>query len=262
MLNLQIHALDVARYLAIFLRLSLVIFLMPPFNNARFPPNAKALFVLVLTTLLFPLLRDVVPPLSFQPGPLVCMVASEVLVALLMSLSMHIILGAFEFAGELISFQAGISMAQVVDPQGGFQISIVSNLIELFALLLFFTLNGHHVILKIIVESFRILPVGQFLPDALTMDRFVLASGQLFVIAIKLAAPVLIVLFLIQVGLGVISKFVPNINILVTSFPITIIFGLLFTGLALPFWGEAMAHYFDQVFAFMQNLLLLQTPRP
>lgn len=69
-------------------------------------------------------------------------------------------------------------MAQVVDPQGGFQISIVSNLIELFALLLFFTLNGHHVILKIIVESFRILPVGQFLPDALTMDRFVLASGQ------------------------------------------------------------------------------------
>lgn len=71
----------------------------------------------------------------------------------------------------------------------------------------------------------------------------------------------LIVLFLIQVGLGVI-KFVLNINILVTSFPITIIFGLLFTGLALAVLSEAMAHYFDQVFAFMQNLLLLQTPRP
>ena len=262
MLNLQIHSLDVARYLAILLRLSLVIFLIPPFNNARFPPSAKALFVMVLTTMLFPLLRDNVLPLSFQPAALICMVASEILLALLMSLSFLIIMGAFEFAGELISYQAGISMAQVVDPQGGFQISVVSNLIELIALLLFFSLNAHHVLLKIIVESFRILPVGQFIPNAATIDRFVLASGELFVIAIKLAAPVLIVLFLIQVGLGVISKFVPNINILVTSFPITIIFGLLFTSIALPFWGEAMAHFFHQVLGFLQNLVLLQAPMP
>lgn len=259
MLNLQIQTVDVARYLAILLRLSLVVFLIPPFNSPRYPAVAKALFVMLLTTMLFPLLRDHVAPLSFHPAALVLTVASEILFALLLSLSLLIITGAFEFAGELISYQAGMSMAQVVDPQGGFQISVVSNLIELFALLLFFALNGHHVILKILVESFQTLPVGQFFPGVATIDRLVLGAGWLFIIALKLAAPVLVVLFLIQVGLGVFSKFVPNINILMTSFPITILFGLFFTGLALPYWGPAILQHFRQVLGFMQSLVQIQS---
>jgi flagellar biosynthesis protein FliR len=260
MLSLQIDSQDVARYLSILLRLSLLFFLIPPFNNLRIPARIKSVLSLALTTVLFPLLSKDMVPLSFQPGELVCMVVSEILLALLMSLSVLIFLAAFEFAGELVSYHAGLSMAQVVDPQGGFQMTIVSNMIELLALLLLFALNGHHVILKIIVESFRTLPVGQFLPNMAGVDRLILASGQLFVIAIKLAAPVVVVLFLIQVGLGVISKFVPNINILVTSFPLTIIFGLLFIGLALPFWGEAMTHFLGQMLGFLQNLMQLQSP--
>ena len=153
-------------------------------------------------------------------------------------------------------------MAQVVDPQGGSQITVISNLIELIALLLLFALNGHHVILKIIVQSFHTLPVGQFIPNAATIDRFVLATGQLFVIAIKLSAPVLMVLFLIQVSLGVISKFVPNINVLVTSFPITIIFGLLFTGLALPYLGEAITDHLRQVLEFCRTWCNSSPRRP
>jgi flagellar biosynthesis protein FliR len=262
MLNLQIHTADVAKFLAIFLRLCLVLFLIPPFNNTRIPHRIKAFFTLVLTTMLFPVLRDDVIPLSFEPGPLVCAVASEILFALLMSLAIFIILGAFEFAGELVSYQSGLSMAQVVDPQGGFQLTVISNLIEIVAILLLFALNAHHVIIKILVQSFHLLPVGQFIPNATTIDRFVLASGQLFVIAIKLAAPVLVALFLIQVALGVISKFVPNINILVTSFPITIIFGLLLTGFAMPYWGEAMGSYLNQVLGFLQNLVQLQAGAP
>ena len=235
-------------------------FLIPPFNNTRVPARIKTLVALVLTTVLFPLLRKEVIPLSFHPAELVCMVVSEILFALLMSLSVLIILAAFEFAGELVGYHAGLSMAQVVDPQGGFEMNIISNMIELVALLLLFALNGHHLILKIIVESFRTIPVGQFVPNIASIDRLILASGQLFIIAIKLAAPVVVVLFLIQVGLGVISKFVPNINILVTSFPLTIIFGLFFTGLALPFWGEAMTHYLSQMLGFLQNLVQLQSP--
>jgi len=260
MLSFHIDFQDVARYLSILLRLSLLFFLIPPFNNARIPARVKAPLALVLTTLLFPTLRHEVVPLPFQPGSLVCMVVSEILLTLLMALCVIIMLGAFEFAGELVSYHAGLSMAQVVDPQGGFQMTIFSNLIELLALLLLFSLNGHHLILKIIVESFRTMPVGQFIPSITSIDRLILASGQLFIIAIKLSAPVVVALFLIQVGLGVISKFVPNINILVTSFPITIILGLLFTGFALPFWGEAMANYLGLMLGFMQSLLTPPAP--
>lgn len=259
MLSFQIDLDAVARYLSILLRLSLVFFLIPPFNNQRIPARVKSLLALALATVLFPVLNREVPPLSFDAAPLVGMVVSEILLALLMSLSVLIMLAAFTFAGDLVSYHAGLSMAQVVDPQGGFQMTIVSNLIELVAVLLFFSLNGHHVILKVIVESFRILPVGQFVPSITSIDRLILASGQLFIIAIKLSAPVVIALFLVQVGMGVTSKFVPNINILVTSFPITIILGLLFTGFTLPYWGESISYYLGQMLGFLQNLLLLQS---
>jgi flagellar biosynthetic protein FliR len=257
-LTLQIHYPDVARYLAILLRLSLIIFLVPPFSGTQIPARIKACFVLVLTTMLFPALHKEVAPLSLQPGSLLCAVAGEAIFGLFISLSFFLILGAFELAGELISYQAGLAMAQMVDPQGGSEITILSNLLELLALLLLFALNGHLFVLKLIIESFRIIPVGQFVLNVTNVDRFILASGQLFLIAIKLAAPVAIVLFLIQIGLGVISKFVPNINILITSFPIVIIVGLFFTGLALQFWGEAMTHFFSQLFEFLRNAMQLQ----
>jgi flagellar biosynthesis protein FliR len=259
-LTVKINHLDIARYLAILLRLSLVVFLVPPFSNPRIPAKIKACIALVFTTMLFPLLEKEIVPLSFQPGPLICMVASEAIFGLIMALAVTLILAAFELAGELISYQAGLSMAQVVDPQGGFQMTIVSNLIELMALLLFFALNGHHVLLKLIVESFRTIPVGQFIQDMATIDRFILLSGQLFIIGIKLAAPVVMVLFLIEIGLGVISKFIPNLNVLLTSFPIAISVSLLFIGLSLPFWCEAMTHSFNQLFRFLQSIVQLESP--
>jgi flagellar biosynthesis protein FliR len=258
--TVRIDYLEVARYLTILLRLSLVVFLIPPFSNPRIPAKIKVCFLLGLTTVLFPLLEKELTPLVFQPGALLCVVVSETIFGMLMAVSFYVILGGFELAGELISCQTGLSMAQVVDPQGGFQMTIVSNMIELVALLLFLTFNGHHVILRLIVESFRTIPVGAFILNASTIDRFILFSGQLFLIAIKLAAPVVIVLFLIQIGLGVISKFVPNINVLVTSFPLTIFIGLFFVVLALPYWGEAMARCFNQLFGFMQNIVQLQFP--
>jgi flagellar biosynthesis protein FliR len=257
-LSLRIDCLDVARYLAILLRLSLVVFLVPPFSNPRIPGKLKACLAFVLTTMLFPVLRKEVAPLSFEPGALLCSVASEMLFGLVVALSFAVILGAFNLAGEQISYQAALSMAQVVDPQSGFQVTIVSNLIELVALLLLLAINGHHFTLKLVVESFRTIPVGQFFLNIATIDRFVLFTGQLFVIGIKLAAPVVMVLFLIQVGLGVISKFVPNINILVTSFPISIVVGLMFIGFTLPFWGEALVYHFNQLFGFLQNIVQLQ----
>jgi flagellar biosynthesis protein FliR len=256
-LTVRIDYLDVARFLAILLRLSLVVFLVPPFSNLRVPARIKASYALVFTLVLFPVLGKEVAPLSFQPGQLICMVAGEVIFGMLMALAVTLILGAFELAGEVISYLAGLTMAQVVDPQGGFQITVVGNLLELMALLLLLALNGHHVLLKIIVESFRTIPVGQFILNTTTIDRFILFSGQLFIIGIKLAAPVAMVLFLIEVGLGILNRFIPNINIMMTSFPITIGIGLFFVGLALPFWGEAMMHSFHQVFRFLQNILEL-----
>lgn len=260
MLNIQVDYVEISKYLAIILRLSLVLFLIPPFSNPRIPATVKVCFVVGLTTMLFPLLAREMPPLVFHPATLLGVVVGETIFGMLMAVCMYVILGGFELAGELISYETGLSMAQVVDPQSGTQMPILSNLIELMALLLFFTVNGHHVILRLIVESFRTIPIGGFVLNVSTLKSFLLFSGQLFIIAIKLAAPVVIVLFLIQVGMGVISKFVPNINILITSFPVTIIVALVFMGLAVSMWSEAMPGYFHQVLEIMQDVQQIPFP--
>ena len=105
------------------------------------------------------------------------------------------------------------------------------------------------------MDSFITLPVGAFTLQAATIGRLVLVCGQLFVLALKLAAPVLVVLMLTQVGLGIIAKFAPRINVLVTSFPLTIALGLFFTMLSVPLWGSLMKQLFIQTFGLIQTIV-------
>jgi flagellar biosynthetic protein FliR len=255
MISLRINSLEVATCLAIFLRLGLAVFLVPPFSNTRVPPKLKACVVVTLAALLYPVLKSVVSPLSLQPADILCTVLGELIFSMLLAISVGLILAAFDFAGELISYQTGLAFAQVVDPQGGVQTSIFSNLVHISAMVLFLGINGHHVILRTIVDSFHSIPIGGFVLQAQNVSRLIVFAGQLFVISVKIAAPLLAVLLLTQVGLGVIAKFVPNINILITSFPITISIGLFFTGLSFPIWGGAMKQYFHGLFQFLHTLL-------
>jgi flagellar biosynthesis protein FliR len=256
MLRFQIHTTDVAQYLAVLLRLSLVVFLVPPFNSERVSARIKGALALTASTLLFIPLHNRIPPLSFDHFALLETLVGEFLFAMVFALSTATLMATFQFAGDLVSYQTGFSIAQVVDPQSSAQITLFSNIMQLLAILIFLGINGHHVILQLLVESYRTLPVGQFLLQLTTLERIVQMVGHLFVIAVKIATPVLLVLFLIQVGLGVVSKFVPNINILVTSFPLTIIAGFFFTGLALPFWSDVLVNHFRQLFGFMQTFVM------
>jgi flagellar biosynthesis protein FliR len=254
MLTLQINTAGVAVYLAILLRLSVVVFMLPPLSNSRIPFRIKACVVVALATMLYPLLNDSVAPLTFQPGALLWTVIGEILFGMVLAFSLLVILAGFDFAGQIVSYLTGLAFAQVVDPQGGNQTTIFSNLLQMLAMLLLFSLNGHHVMLKTIIESFRTIPIGEFVLQTATLGRLIMLTGHLFVIAIKIASPVMVVLILTQVSIGVVSKFVPRINILVTSFPLTILVGLLFVAFSLPLWGSAMKHLLVQVFALMQTI--------
>ena len=108
-------------------------------------------------------------------------------------------------------------------------------------------------ILKILVESFKTVPIGSFALDSGLFSKLLLLSGMLFILAMKLAAPVLAVLILTQIGLGLMSKFAPQINILATSFPLTITLGMFFLGLTMVFWGEMGAGSFSHLFHFLAN---------
>jgi flagellar biosynthetic protein FliR len=257
MLSLRVNIVELSVYLSILLRLSLTVFMIPLINNARFPNSLKALFIVMFSALLFPVLKHNVTPLSFDPVRLSLTVVEEIIFAMVISFSVLLILAAFDMAGELISYMTGLGFVQVVDPQSGAQTNVVSNILQLFAVLLLFGLDGHHILFKVITESFQTIPIGEFAFQPATLGKIVVLFVRLFALSIKLAAPVVVVLLLTQVGLGLIAKFVPNINILVTSFPVTILLGLIFIGLCLPLWADSMNRIFQEVVLFLQNIMQL-----
>ncbi|MEN6441077.1 MAG: flagellar biosynthetic protein FliR [Syntrophobacter sp.] len=255
-MNINVNMTELAIFFSVFLRVSIIFFMLPMFSSSQLPATIKVCAVASLSFMLLPFIHQNVQPLPLDPTMLASVIVGEVLFASVYTLSMIIIIGAFQFAGELISFEMGFGFAQVADPQTGTQFTVLSVWGEMLALLVFFAMNGHHYILKLIVESFKTIPVGAFSIDSILLNKMLTLSGMLFTLAIKLSAPVVAVLILTQLGLGLMSKFAPQINILATSFPITITIGILFMGLMVAVWGEMAGKSFSQLFQFLGNLSL------
>jgi flagellar biosynthesis protein FliR len=251
-LNVNVSELTIC--LSIILRLSVILFMLPIFSAGQIPNNIKVCAILALSFMLFPFIRQNVQPMDLDAGSLFSIVVGELIFGIVFSLSMLIVISAFEFAGELISFEMGLGFAQVADPQTGAESTILSVFAQLLALMFFFSLNAHHVVLKLIIESFKTIPVGTFALDSALFGKVMVLSGLLFVFALKLAAPVISVLLLTQLAMGLMSKFAPQINILTTSFPLTISIGIILMNFTILIWKDMAGRFFVDLFHFLGNL--------
>lgn len=254
MLSININPAELAVFLSILLRLSIVLFMLPFFNTTELPSVVKALTVVALSAMLFPFIKRSIQPMPLELASIISVIIGELIYGIFFTVSMQAIFCAFQLAGELIGFEMGFGFAQAADPQSGARFSVVAVYAQMVATLIFFSINGHHVVLKILVESFKVLPVGSFTVDSRVFSKMLFISGTMFVLAMKLAAPVLAVLMLTQIGLGLMSKFAPQVNILATGFPLTITVGFLFFGMTLVYWGGVGTESFNRLFHFLGNL--------
>jgi flagellar biosynthesis protein FliR len=254
LLTLNVNIAELTICLSIVLRLSVILFMLPVFSAGQIPNNIKVCTILALSFMLFPFIKQDMQPIALDAGSLFSIIIGEVIFGMVFSLSMLLVISAFEFAGELISFEMGLGFAQVADPQTGAESSILSVFCQLLALMIFFSLNAHHVLLRIIIESFKTIPVGTFTLDSALFGKVMVLSGLLFVLALKLAAPIISVLILTQLAMGLMSKFAPQINILTTSFPLTIGIGLIIMSFTVVIWKDMAGRFFVDLFHFLGNL--------
>jgi flagellar biosynthetic protein FliR len=160
---------------------------------------------------------------------------SEMLIGLVIGLAVRLLFGAFEVAGDLLGTQIGFGAVQLLDPMTSQQSSLISEYFRIIASLVFLSLNAHMVVVAAIVSSYdAIPPFGARLSPALGEEVLQL-SQHMFLVALKLAAPVLVAMILINVLLAMLGRAVAQINVFILSFPLTIVGGLLVLGLALPY---------------------------
>ncbi len=253
MATFNVNMTEIAVFLAIFLRMSIVLFMIPVFRGSQLPGAIKAPLIVALSVMVYLLPHNSISPLSFHPAPLFGAVLGEMIFGMIMGLMVLLIFGAFQIAGELITFQMGFGFAQVADPQSGSQVTVISRFFQVVATLIFFGMNGHHVVIRAIVESYRTIPIGSFALTTNTYHDIVALSGRLFPIAIQLSAPITIALMLTHLALGLMSKFSPQLNIIATSFPLTILIGFALLALSVSLWEPGMEKLIGYLFQLLKG---------
>ncbi len=247
-------------FLAILIRISIILFTLPFFRAKEIPTTFKAFLCVAISTVFALSLMHRLEPVQPTLTGLMWMVIGEFFVGTAFALSVLVILGALEVAGDLVSFQMGFGFARVADPVTGVQITLISRFFQILGTLIFFALNGHHLMIKAVYLSFLKIPPGSILDlvNSLQPGRVLTFTGLIFTLAFKLAAPVVIVLFLSEIGMGLIVKFAPQINILIVSFALTIIIGILFAALSIEAWATLMEQAIKELFGFIFRVLLRQ----
>jgi len=223
-------------FLLVVVRIASLLFMMPVFSGKAIPVQVKAAMTIMLALMLTPVVPFTASQFPSDPVALILLVLSELFVGMSLALIMQLIFVGVQVAGQLIGFQMGFSVASVVDPNTGTQSVLMAQLSYLIALMIFLAVNGHYYFIKVLYQSFTLLPPGRFVASPTLFGMVMKATEIMFLLGVKLMAPVMAVLLLAQVALGILAKTVPQINLLIISFSLNIGLGLFFLGLTLQFF--------------------------
>jgi len=152
----------------------------------------------------------------------------------------RLITAAFEFAGEVAGYVLGLSLAQAVDPQTHLQVPIVGQFLTVLSFLVFLSINAHHVLIGALVSSFEWVPPLSMNVTAGFADLVVDLGFQVFRLGLQIAAPVVAAILLVNVGMGIMSRAVPQMHVMIVVMPLTIAVGFLVIGLSLPYMANTM----------------------
>ena len=182
----------------------------------------------------------------------------EVMIGLSLSLVAQVFFSAIEYSGQIIGMQMGFTISSIIDPSSGSQVQVMSVMQSLLATLMFLSLNVHHVFIRTIIESFQVIPLGVWRLDGEMIRFFTNVTADVFILGVRLAAPVMVALLLTSVALGIMARSFPQMNIFMISFPLNIGIGFIVLGMTLPIFFHVLEVAFgtakgqiETLFSFM-----------
>lgn len=237
-------------------RITGMVMTFPILESGSIPGQVKIGFSIFLSLIVFPLVVNVnAQMVSFPIEWMSYLVAigGELVLGIILGYSVKLLFIGIQLAGQIIGMQMGLSMARVIDPQSGAQVTLVSNFKNLLAVLIFLSLDAHYGFLKGLVDSFSLVPLTGFSLGPIAVQRIVGLVGDIFLISLKIGAPIVGTLLLTQIALGVLMRLVPQINIFMLAFPLKIGIGLIMLALCLPYFLYFLRGLFFNIY---QELIL------
>ena len=244
-------------FLVVFTRVSIILFMMPFFNLRTTPPILKAGLSLILSIIIYLSIDKNRISIPLNDLEFVFSIIKEIFIGLIISLTIILFFEAIRIAGQYMGFQIGFSITNILDPYYGNQQSILASFIYFTAFVLFLCINGHHILLKTLVDSFYILSFGNLNVRKDIFDLVLYYSSEMFKISIKIASPVLGIILLTHIIFAIITKVIPQMNIMIVAFPIQIIIGLIFFALSFYILSRFMEGYILNIKKIIYDTLLI-----
>ncbi|WP_022670167.1 flagellar biosynthetic protein FliR [Hippea alviniae] len=242
-------------FLFILLRVSAIIVFAPVFSSMSIPPQVKMAFCFVFAAVIFPVVEPFINIHQLTALSLFAITVREILLATLLALTIHLIWSGIELGAQLVGYNMGFSIANVLSPEENTQISILAEFESIFAILVFLAVDGHYEFIKAMVLSFKVMPIGSFALNEPVMNIFIKLVSMLFSVAFSVLAPVIIALFITQVVFGLIARTMPQINIMIVAFPLNIAVGFLVLGAAFTFAANTIVAYYNEAFKYIYAIL-------
>ncbi|MGR3292799.1 MAG: flagellar biosynthetic protein FliR [Candidatus Scalindua sp.] len=231
----------------VLIRTASVLFFSPIYNQASLPLIVKVGLALVIAIAIFPTINNSQQALPDNVINFILIVFKEVAIGFLIGYVATLAFAAFVMGGALISAEMGLTMAELIDPLSGDRVSPIAQLLQIVALILFFAINGHHWLINALVLSYKTVPITGVIDLGFSMDKILNLFSGLFVAAIKIAAPIMIVLGLTVVVSGFLARSTPEINIFLIIFPMKIIVGFLLLVIMFPFITRTIEYLLDML---------------
>jgi flagellar biosynthetic protein FliR len=206
---------------------------IPLFGGRIVAAKVKVIIIFSMTLVCYPILQIKMPEVPADTLSYGLLVAREAMVGITLSLLVTVVFAAVELCGEIIGLQMGLTIASQFDPVMGKQVPIMAMFQNTVAMLLFLSLSAHHIFIRAVMESYELLPIGGWHMNSQLLTFVIHAASALFVLAIKLAAPVMLSLLVVSVVMGLTARAFPQMNVFIVAMPLNIGIGFLILGLTL-----------------------------
>jgi len=258
---LEFTALDlqswVAQYFYPFARIAGCLGVMPLLGSKLVPRQVRVLLAVFITLIIAPILPDMpnVEPMSLASF---IIIFQQMLIGIVLGFMVEIVTQVFVLAGQLIAMQTGLGIATTVDPAQGVSVVVVSQWFLFLTSLTFLALNGHLIVIEVVVESFYTMPIGSGAWNAEDYGRMVRWGGWMFASALVIALPALTSLLIVNFAFGVMTRAAPQLNIFSLGFPVTMLVGLVIIWLIIGQLGEGFHKLLEVLFEFLRSLIRTQ----
>lgn len=236
-----------------FTRISAALLVAPIFSARSVNLRFRLALVAALTFVVYPLYDW--PIIDVLSGLGLVLLLQQIALGVLMGLILQISFGAISAAGDFIAISMGLSFAVMSDPNNGHQTPVLSQLLVILASLLFLTLGAHLVLIEMLLDSFRLMPIDGVRFDLAMVNDFIQWSGIIFAGGMMIALPVMITLLVTNMAMGVVARAAPTLNIFAVGFPAAMLVGFITLVILIPSMTSGMEQIWVESYQQLQTYM-------